>query len=203
VAEKKRGDSAPERRWAKARPRRLRIRIVAVCHLRNVTPKEIATEERLPPATVQYHFNVLEQEGWIRVCRRERVGNVVRNWYTADRLKIISDEEFEQMNDRDRSEISQGVLKHYLNICKLAWEKGTLDAQPDSQFSEVLMRLDRKGWNDVQKTLDVCLERVLEHRVEADMRIRDSGEEPRPTVVHLGGFEVPHEVFESPEELQR
>lgn len=201
MAEKKRGDSAPEQRWKKAKPRRLRIRIVAFCHLRNVTPREIATEERLPPATVQYHFDVLEQEGWIRICRRERVGNVVRNWYTADRLKIISDKEFEQMNNRDRSEISQGVLTHYINICKLAWEKGTLDAQPDSQFSEILMRLDKKGWKDVQKTLDACLQRILEHRVEAEMRLRDSGAEPKPTVVHLGSFEVPHEVFDSSNEL--
>jgi len=197
VAEKKRGDCAPKQGWPKARPRRLRIRIVAVCHLRNVTPKEIASEERLPPATVQYHFNVLEQEGWIRICRRERVGNVVRNWYTADRLKIVRDREFEQMNEQQRFETSEGVLKHYLKICKLALGTGTLDARPDSQLSQILMDLDKKGWTDVQKTLDVCLERVLEHRVEADMRIRDSGEEPIPTVVHLGGFEVPRAVFES------
>ena len=202
MAEKKRGDSAPEPKRPKVRPRRLRIRIVALCHLRNVTPKEIADAAGLPVATVQYHFNVLEQEDWIRVCRRERVSNGVRNWYTADRLKIIADEEFKQMNDQERSEVSQGVLQHYLNICKLSWEKGTLDAQPDSQFSEVLMLLDRKGWNDVQKTLDDCLERVLEHRVEAEMRMRKSGGTSMPTVVHLGGFEVPREVFESSKELQ-
>ena len=200
MAEKKRGDSAPEQRWAKVRPLRLRARIVDVCHLRNVTPREIATEERLAPATVQYHFNVLEQKGWIRVCRRERVGNVVRNWYTADRLKIVRDREFEQMNEQERFETSEGVLKHYLKICKLALEKGTLDARPDSQLSQILMGLDKKGWDDVQKTLDVCLERVLEHRVEAEMRMRDSGEEPAPTVVHLGGFEVPRAIYESSKE---
>jgi len=153
-------------------------------------------------ATVQYHFKALEQENWIRVCRRERVGNGVRNWYTADRLKIIADKEFEQMNDQERSEISEGVLKHYLNICKLSWEKGTLDAQPDSQFSEILMRLDRKGWKDVQKTLDRCLERILEHRVEAEMRICAGSDGSMPTVVHLGSFEVPPEVFESSKEFQ-
>lgn len=202
MAEKKRGDSAPEQRWPKARPRRLRIRIVAVCHLRNVTPKEIATEERLPPATVQYHFNVLEREGWIRVCRRERIGNVVRNWYTADRLKIVRDREFEQMNEKERFETSEGVLKHYLKICKLALEKGTLDAHPDSQLSQILMGLDKKGWDDVQEALDIWLERLLEFRVEAEMRMRDSGEEPIPTVVHLAGFEVPGAVYESSKEPQ-
>ncbi|HEV2857267.1 MAG TPA: winged helix-turn-helix domain-containing protein [Solirubrobacterales bacterium] len=202
MAKKKRGDSAPEKKRPKVRPRRLRIRIVALCHLRDVTPKEIATAAGLPVATVQYHFGALEQEGWIRVCRTEAVSNGVRNWYTADHLKIIGDKEFEQMNEQGRSEISEAVLKHYLKICKLAWEKGTLDAQPDSQFSQVLMRLDRKGWNDVQKTLDNCLERILEFMVEAEMRMRDGSEESIPTVVHLGGFEVPREVFENSKELQ-
>lgn len=202
MAEKKRGDSAPEQKWAKVRPHRLRIRIVALCHLRNVTPKEIATEERLPVATVQYHFRALEQEGWIRIYRTERVGNGVRNWYTADNLKIVSDGEFEQMNDQERFETSEGVLKHYLKVCKLALEEKTLDARPDSQLSQILMRLDEQGWNDVQKTLDDCLESVIESMVEAEMRMRDSGEEPIPTFVHLGGFEVPPSVFESPKAAQ-
>lgn len=202
MAEKKRGDSAPQKKWPKVRPRRLRIRIVALCHLRDVTPKEIANEEGLSGPTVQYHFGVLEREGWIRICRTEPVGNGVRNWYTADRLKIVRDEEFEQMNDQERSETSEGVLKNYLRICRLAWETGTLDARPDSQLSQILMDLDKKAWKDAQETLDTCLERLLEIRVEAEMRMRDSGEEPIPTVAHLGGFEVPRAVFESPKAPQ-
>jgi DNA-binding transcriptional ArsR family regulator len=193
---KKRERGAPERKWKKVRPRRLRIRIVAVAHLRDVTPKEFAIEEGLAPSTVKHHFNVLEQDGWIRLCRVERVGNVVRNWYTADRLKIISDGEFEQMNEQQRSETSEGVLKNYIRICRLSWKEGTLDARPDSQLSQILMYLDKKGWKDVQETLDVCLEKVLELRVEAEMRLRESGEEPDPTVVHLGGFEVPRAAME-------
>jgi len=194
---KKRSRGAPEQKWAKVRPRRLRIRIVAVAHLRNVTPKEFAIEEELAPSTVKHHFNVLERGGWIRLCRVERVGNVVRNWYTADSLKIVSDEEFEEMNEQERSETSEGVLKNYLRVCRLSWEKGTLDARPDSQLSQILMRLDEKGWNDVQKKLDACLVSVLESMVDAEMRMRDSGKEPIPTFVHLGGFEVPPAVFES------
>ncbi|HEX5593448.1 MAG TPA: winged helix-turn-helix domain-containing protein [Solirubrobacterales bacterium] len=196
MAQEKRGDSAPEQKWPKVKPNRLRIRIVSLCHLRDVTPKEIATEERLSPATVQYHFGALEREGWIHVCRTEPVGNGVRNWYTADRLKIIRDREFEQMDEQERYETSEGVLMHYLDICKLALKEGTLDARPDSQLSQILMGLDQEGWNDVQREMDAWLERLLEFRVEAEMRLRDSGEEPIPTVIHLGGFEVPREVFE-------
>ena len=196
VAEKKRRDSAVEQKRPRVKPSRLRIRIVSVCHLRDVTPKEIATEERLPVATVQYYFNALERERWIHVSRREPVGNGVRNWYRADRLKIVYDREFEQMNERERSETSEGVLMHYLRICELALKQGTLDARPDSQLSQTLMGLDRTGWEDIQKEMDLWLERSLEIMVEAEMRLRESGGEPIPTVIHLGGFEVPRSVFE-------
>jgi len=196
VAEKKRSDSPAEQKWPKVKPHRLRIRIVAACHLRDVTPKEIATEERLPVATVQYYFSALEREGWIHVCQREPVGNGVRHWYTADRPKIIRDREFEQMNEQERYETSEGVLMHYLDICKLALEEGTLDNRTDSHLSHTLVSLDQEAWNVIQKEMDLWLERLLEIKVEAEMRLRDSSEEPIPTVIHLGGFEVPRTVIE-------
>jgi len=196
VAEKKRGDSALEQKWPKVKPHRLRIRIVAACHLREVTPKEVAAEERLPASTVRHYFNGLEREGWIHVCRREPVSNGIRYWYTADRPKIIGDREFEDMSEQERYETSEGVLMHYLDICKLALETGTLDARADSHLSHTLVYLDRDTWKDVQEDLGLCLERTLEKTAEAEVRLRESGEEPIPTVIHLGGFEVPRSVME-------
>jgi len=196
VAQKKRGDSAPEQKWPRVKRRRLRLRIVAACHLRDVTPKEIAIEERLSKSTVQHHFNALEREGWIHVCRRESVGNGVRNWYTADRPQIIRDKEFVQMNEQERYETSEGVLMHYLDICKLALKTGTLDARPDSHLSHNVVYLDQETWNGLQEDMDLWLERTLERKVEAEMRLRGSDEEPIPTVIHLGGFAVPRSVID-------
>jgi hypothetical protein len=195
VAEKKRGDCAQGKKWAKVKPYRLRVRIVAACHLADVTPKEIAARERLPVATVQYYFSALERERWIHVCKKESIGNGVRHWYTADRFKWIKAEEFGQMNDVERYETSEGVLMHYLEICREALEEHTLDARADSHLSHTPMGLDQQGWDDVQKKMDRLLEELLEVKVEAEMRIRESGEESIPTVVHLGGFEVPRSVI--------
>lgn len=197
MAEKKRGDSAAEQRWAKVKPLRLRIRIVAACHLREVTPKEIAIQERLPGPTVQHYFRTLEREGWIHVCRREPVSNGLRNWYTAERTKIIRDREFKQMNREKRHETSEGVLMNYLDICALALREGSLDARPDSHLTHNLLYLDQKTWHDQQVDMDLWLERTLERKVEAEMRLRESSEEPIPTVIHLGAFEVPHSVIEN------
>jgi hypothetical protein len=196
VAEEKRGVSDAEQKWPKVKPHRLRIRIVAACHLREVTPRQIAVEERLHPSTVRHYFKGLEREGWIHVCRREPVGNCIRHWYTADRPKVIGDREFEDMNEQERNETSEGVLMHYLDICKLALKTGTLDARADSHLSHTLVYLDRDTWKDVQKELSLCLERTLEKTAKAEARLLESGEDPIPTVIHFGGFEVPRSVME-------
>jgi len=196
VAEKKRGDSAPAQKWPKVKPHRLRLRIVAACHLRDVTPREIAAEERLSASTVQHYFNALEREGWIHVCRQESVSNGVRNRYTADRFKIISDREFEQMNEQERNETSEGVLMNYLDICKLALAEGTMDARPDSHLSHNLVYLDHETWSEIQQDLDLFLDRTLAKMVAAEMRLRESDEEPIPTVIHLGAFEVPRALID-------
>lgn len=173
---------------------RLRVRIVAACHLREVTPREIAYREKLKPATVQYHFDKLVDEGWIHVKRTEFVQGGRRQWYVADRYNLVGHKEFEEMAEEERRETSEGVLMHYLEICREALEVGTLDARPDSHLSHTPMNLDKQGWEDLRDELDRLLERSLEIKAEAMMRLRKSGAEGIPTLIHLAGFEVPATV---------
>ena len=195
MGETKRADAAPGKKRRNVRPFRLRVRIVAACHLREVTPKEIATRERLQVAAVQYHFGALEKEGWIHVSRRERARGGVRHYYVADRLKLITDREFERMTDRERHETSEGVLMDFLDICRAAHEEGTLDADPDSHLSQNPMELDREAWDGLQSEMSRWLERVLEFKVEAAMRLRKSGEKPIPAVATLAAFQIPASVI--------
>lgn len=196
MAQKRRRRGAPGKKRSKVQPFKLRIRIVAECHLREVTPKEIAVEEDLEPGTVQYYFTKLEEENWIHVHRREPVQGGMRQFYVADRLKLITHEEFEEMNEEERFETSEGVLMHYLGICKEALRAKTLDARPDSHLSHTPMALDQKGWEDIQSEMADWLKRSLEIKVEAEMRLRESGSEPIPTLIHLGGFEIPASILE-------
>jgi len=102
------------------------------------------------------------------------------------------------MNEQERYETSEGVLMHYLDICKLALKTGVLDARPDSHLSHNVVYLDQQTWDGLQADMDRWLERTLERKVEGEMRLRESDEEPIPTVIHLGGFEVPRSVIEGP-----
>jgi hypothetical protein len=194
VSEEKRRHGPNRKKRRKVQPFRLRVRIVAAALLGEITPKQIAEKEKLEVATVQYHFGKLEREKWLHVSRTEPVRGGMRKYYVADRLNLITHREFEQMNDQNRHETSEGVLLHQLEICGEALEAGTLDARGDSHLSHTPMNLDQKGWNDLRNLMDGALERILEIKVEAMMRLRTSGEEPIPTVANLGHFEVPASV---------
>lgn len=190
MAQKKRTDGSDRERGKF----RLRVRIVAECHLREVTPREIADREKLKPATVQYHFDKLVEEGWIHVNKTEAVKGGRRQWYVADKFNLVGHKEFEEMDEEERFETSEGVLMHYLDICREALEVGTLDKRADSHLSHTPMNLDKQGWDDLRDELDRVLERSLEIKAEAMMRLRKSGAEGIPTVVHLAGFEIPATV---------
>jgi DNA-binding transcriptional ArsR family regulator len=195
MEKRKRGGS----RRQKIPAEKLRVRIVAACQLREVTPKEIAEQEGLRVAAVSYHFRALEKEGWIHVCRTEPVRGGRRHYYTADRVKVITDREFEKMANQERQEVSEGILLDLLKVCREAHEEGKLDSQPDSHLSQIQMRLDKQGWDDMQGVLDQTLDRTLEIKVESDLRRRESGEEPIPTVVALAGFEGPASIMSGSE----
>jgi DNA-binding MarR family transcriptional regulator len=165
-------DDAGERR-RKAPGNRLRVRIVAACYQREVTPRDIADLEEEDIAIVSYYFQALEKEGFLHVSRKERARGFMRHYYVADRQKVITDEEFGHLAANERSEVSEALLLDFLKACRHALDEGTLDAHSDSHLS----------WGPLE--LDLC----FEIQAEALARLRKSGEEPIHTVFALAGFE--------------
>lgn len=167
------------------------MRIIAACVQREVTPREIAEREQIDIAIVGYYFRDLEQEGFLRVSRKEPARGFQRHYYVADRRKVIMDEEFGQMAGTEQHEVSEAVLLDLLVACREALQAGTLDARSDSHLSWGPYELDEQGWKDLMSELIRMLERSFEIQAESTMRIRKSGEKPIPTVFALAGFEGP------------
>jgi len=168
---------------------RLRVRIVAACYQREVTPREIADLEEEDIAIVSYYFQALEKEGFLHVSRKERARGFMRHYYVADRQKVVTDEEFGHLAANERSEVSEALLLDFLKACKHALHEGTLDAHSDSHLSWGPLELDMEAWKDLMSELARMLERCFEIQAEALARLRKSGEEPIHTVFALAGFE--------------
>lgn len=139
----------------------LRMQILAACHQREVTPKELAEERGVHVSKVGYHFRALQKAGYIQVSRSEKARGSQRHFYRAMRRAIAD---------------GKG-LAH--------------DARPESHFTWASVELDEQGWKDLIQELIRAYERSDEIEAEARERMRRSGEKPIRTVVGLAGFESP------------
>jgi DNA-binding MarR family transcriptional regulator len=185
MAKPKRSSGGRRRKPANA----LRVRIVAACAQREVTPREIAEQEGIDVGLVGYHFRALEKEGFLRVGRKEAAGGFQRHYYVAERRKVIMDEEFSQMAADEQHEVSEALLRDFLVACNEALEAGTLDARGDSHLSWSPYELDEQGWKDLMGELTRMLERSFEIQAEALARLKKNDEKPISTIFALAGFE--------------
>jgi DNA-binding transcriptional ArsR family regulator len=167
----------------------LRVRIVAACCQRKVTPKEIADQEGLPPEAVNYHFRALVRDGYIYLCEKEQARGFRRHFYTAVRRAAISDREFAQMAAKEQHEVSKATFRDFRERYEEAYEAGTLEASRRSHRSCDLLRLDDQAWGELMPPLSQTLEAGFEINSEAQGRLQRSRAEPIPTTVILAGFE--------------
>lgn len=184
----KAGDDRPRR---KLFVKELRARIVAACSQSEVTPREIAEQEGLPRDAVNYHFQMLVAAGFLRVSRKENVRGVERNYYVAVRQRLVTDDEFGQMGDQEKREVSLAWLRDFLAISMRSWRAGTLDARSDSHLSWSPLELDEQGWEELRSASAWMLEHSLEIQARSKVRLRHSGERAVPTIFALANFEGP------------
>jgi len=196
MAQRERDQGGGKRRKAPANS--LRVRIVAACVQREVTPREIAEREGIDVAVVGYYFRDLEKKGYLRVSRKEPARGFQRHYYVADRRKVILDDEFGQMGAAEQHEVSEALLRDFLLACKEALHAGTLDARSDSHLTWGPYEVDEQGWKDLMSELARILERSFEIQAESRVRLRKSGKDPIPTVFALAGFEAPKTALASP-----
>jgi DNA-binding Lrp family transcriptional regulator len=197
VNEKKLGNRAARQKLRKWQAFRLRVRIVAACHLRKVTVEEIAEREGISLSAVRYQFDRLVKEDWIRICGTVTRRAVVQNHYCATRLKLITDSEFEKMAEEERHETDEGVLLDLLENCAAAFRNGKLAARQKIHLSRDRLWLDRRTWGELQSDMDRLLEVVLECKVESEMRFRQGGEKSLPTLAALAAFRTPASVIDT------
>jgi DNA-binding transcriptional ArsR family regulator len=175
----------------------IRVRIVAACSQREMTPKEFAIREKRRVRTVNNHFRALEKAGYLQRVPWGMDSGFQRFFYKAIRQAVITDDEFAQMPAAAQHQTSEAVLRDLVKHCWRALRLGTLDARPDSHLTWIPLKLDELGWKELMSELARTFERALEIQAGARVRLRKSGESPVPTTIALAGFERP--VEEPPE----
>ncbi len=180
----------------------LRMKIMAECNIREMSPKGFYEEFGGGSLSrVSRAFDVLVEYDWLRQTRTETGGKrrgAVEHFYRATGVPMFDENTWPEVPDVMKNTFTWRAFESFAGQVKEAMEGGTLDARDDRHFSWMPLRLDQEGWETVIAWLDAIFYFLYEEQEEANLRMAESGEEPIPMTVALAAFESPKDTEKQP-----
>jgi DNA-binding transcriptional ArsR family regulator len=153
------------------------------------SPIEIAREIGAEVSDVSYHIRQLLEHGYIELVDTRQRRGATEHFYRAKGAVILDDEEWRQLPGLIQQSISADLINQLLSDVAAALEAGSFDART-RHLSRVAMHVDEQGWEDLMRTLEGTLERLLEIQRESAERLELSGEPGIPALAGMAGFEA-------------
>ena len=186
----------------------LRMKILAECNVREMSPKQFFKEFRQwiefraeTMSRVSRAFEILEEYEWLRQTRTETGGRrrgAVEHFYRATEPAVLDGELWSEASDSMKRLVSWRILETFARQVKEAIAAGTMDVRADRHFTWMSLRLDQQGWEAVMTRLLAVFHFFYEEQDAANARMAESGEEPIPMTVALAGFESPKNTTNIP-----
>ncbi len=189
-------------RMAKVFADSLRIKILAECNTREMSPKEFQAEFGGGSLSrVSRAFDVLVEYGWLIQSRTETGGERrggVEHFYVATGLAMFDESTWPDLPEPLQNVFTWRAFITFAQAVKEALMGGTLDARKDRHFTWSPLRLDLRGWKTVIAKIDALFFFIFEEQKRANVRMAKSGEEPIPMIVGLMAFESPKDAEKQP-----
>lgn len=180
----------------------LRMKIMAECSMREMSPKQFHEEFGGGSLSrVSRAFDVLSEYDWLYQTRTETGGKrrgAVEHFYRATGLAMFDESTWPEVPPVLKNTFTWRVFETLANQVKEAMEAGTIDAREDRHFSWTPLRLDQRGWEEVISRIDTLFYFLAQAQEEANVRMAESGEEPIPMTVALAAFESPNDTGKQP-----
>ncbi len=140
-------------RLAKALSHPMRTRILAILNERVASPNEISEMigERLP--NVSYHVRALLDLECIELVRTAQRRGAIEHYYRAITRPFFSDRDWAQLPQSGRQAVSDLGLQMVWEDASAAMEANTFESRPDRHLSRTPLRLDDKGWDELNALL--------------------------------------------------
>jgi hypothetical protein len=173
----------------------LRMKILAECNMREMSPKSFLEEfGGGSMSRVSRAFEVLDEYEWLRLVRTETGGKrrgAVEHFYRATEPAVLDEGLWSEASDSMKTLVSWRILETFARQVKEAIAAGTMDARADRHFTWMPLRLDQQGWETAVGWLYAIFHFLLEEQEDASARMAETGEEPIPMTVALAAFESP------------
>lgn len=180
----------------------LRIKILAECNTREMSPKEFHAEFGGGSLSrVSRAFDVLFDYGWLRQTRTETGGRRrggVEHFYVATGPAMFDESTWSDVPEPMQNVFTWRSFVTFGERVKEALVAGTIDARKDRHFTWSPLRLDLQGWKAVIAKIDALFYFIFEEQKRADRRMAESGEASIPMTVALAAFESPKDTEKQP-----
>jgi hypothetical protein len=180
----------------------LRMKILAECNMREMSPKGFYGEFGGGSLSrVSRAFDLLAEYDWLEETRTETGGKrrgAVEHFYRATESAVFDEAIWPDVPDSMKALVSWRILETFNRQAREAMEAGTMDARDDRHFSWMPLRLDFQGWKAVIDKVDALFHWLYEEQGEANLRMAETGEEPIPMTVALAAFESPKDTEKQP-----
>jgi DNA-binding transcriptional ArsR family regulator len=173
-----------------------RVRIIAILNERAMSPTQYAAESDLDRTAVARHFSKLEKLGYLEVAKTISTGKRGRpeKIYRAIQAAIFDDAMWERLPEQIRQDYSGVIWETYGQRVTEAMKEGTFDLDLDRHFSWSPLKLNKRGWTQLQTGLNEFLDWAMELEVEAV----ESGEALINMTIGLAGFRSPSTAQDGP-----
>jgi hypothetical protein len=180
----------------------LRMKIMAECSMREMSPKGFHQEfggGSLP--RVSRAFDVLVEYDWLDQTRTETGGKrrgAVEHFYRATGFAMFDESTWPEVPPVLKNTFTWRAFETFASQVKEAIEAGTIDAREDRHFTWTPLRLDQQGWEEVIARIDALFYFLSEVQEEANVRMAETDEEAIPMTVALAAFESPKDTAKAP-----
>jgi hypothetical protein len=180
----------------------LRMRILAECNMREMSPKEFHQEFGGGSLSrVSRAFEILAEYDWLELTRTETGGERrggVEHFYIATGPAVFDEDLWPEVPESMRKLLSWRVVETLVERTKEAMAAGTIDTRIDRHMSWMPLLFDQQGWESAIEKVDALFYWFREEQEEANLRMVESGEAPIPMTAALAVFESPKDTEKQP-----
>ena len=169
-------------RIIKALTHPLRIQILAALDERTASPSELADELKAPLGNVSYHVRQLAGLGLIKLVKRTPRRGAIEHHYKAVGRPQITDDAWAGTPATVKNAVVGAALGDVGSAVTAAAAAGGF-SRPDSHLTRTQVKLDERGWKDLDKELNATLTRVQRIADDSGKRLAKAGDDAQAATV--------------------
>lgn len=168
---------------------RIRVDILTVLHEGPASQKQLAKELHEPLSNIGHHVTELKETGAIEIAFSKPVGNAEQHFYRATSVASYEPDELSQLSAEEHQGLSRIIAQSITAELLAALRAGKLSGDPYAATAWDKLRLDERGYRDLNDNARQFFDRSYEIAAEAAERMAESGEPGRMYIAAVMGFE--------------